>query len=270
MTNSYLKPESFDKAHIHVLHRIQGNKERICVYYGEGMRSLAFVTPPATTFYPRLDGDGDYREGSQFGPQSKDKARFTIDINGTGDFQYTSAESDGDAVQQFMYNVIDAIDEAVLDFMFHNQLKFLGRKNLTKEEVKMLQIRSVKQNVNKDTGELGAPFVNMTARKFYYDQVGNLRERQITICDFNGDVIEGGVVKPEHVVSCTMHLANVYTGVGGDKFGIHWQLEEVAIICQAHNKRQKTRVDAFTHCSEFDYAVVAPYEHPKPVESNFQ
>ena len=261
MTNSYLKPESFDPAHIHVVHRIQGNRERIFVYYGEGMRSLAFVTPPAVTFYPRLDGDGDYREGSQFGPQTKDKARFTIDINGTGD--------SGDSVQQFMYNVIDAIDDALLDYMFHNQLKFLGRKNLTKDEVKMLQIRSVKRTLNKDTGDLGAPFVNMTSRKYYYDQVGNYRERQITICDFNGDVIEGGVVKPDDVVSCTTHLANVYTGVGGDKFGIQWQLEEVAIICQAHNKRQKTRVEAF-QSSEFDYAVVAPYEHPKPVESNFQ
>ena len=260
--NNYMGVANFNKEQIHVNHRIQGNKEKIVVTYSEAMRSLAFVTPPATTFYPRLDGDGDFREGSQYGPQSKDKARFTIDLN-------VPLDGDDASVQNFFDNVITAVDDAVLDFMYHNQMKFLGRKNLTKEEVKMLQIRSVKQNLDKDTGDLGAPFINLTCRKFYYDQVGNLRERTVTICDYNGDVVDNGVVKPEDVVSCTMHLANVYTGVGGDKFGCHWQLEEVAIICQAHNKRQRTKVPAF-QTTEFEYAVVAPYEAPKLVESNFQ
>ena len=132
-TNSYMSIANFNNEQIHVNHRIQGNKEKIVVSYGEGMRSLAFVTPPATTFYPRLDGDGDFREGSQYGPQTKDKARFTIDLNAPW------SEQEDASVQNFFNNVISAVDDAVLDFMYHNQLKFLGRKNLTKEEVEAVK-----------------------------------------------------------------------------------------------------------------------------------
>ena len=165
---SYLNIEDFKPDDVHVYVKSNGTKDRIMVTYGPALRSLAFVTPPSKTNYPRVTGDGDYREGSQYGPQSKDKARFTIDLN-------VPVDGEDASVSNFFNNVITAVDDAVLDFMYHNQLKFLGRKNLTKEEVKMLQIRSVKQNLDKDTGELGAPFINLTCRKFYYDQVGNLR-----------------------------------------------------------------------------------------------
>ena len=50
---------------------------------------------------------------------------------------------------------------------------------------------------------------------------------------------------PSDVVSVTMHLDNVYTGVGGDKFGAHWCLEDVAVICQHHQLGGAVEVNAF-------------------------
>ena len=54
-----------------------------------------------------------------------------------------------------------------------------------------------------------------------------------------------------------MYANQVYTGVGGDKFGIHWSMEDVAVVCQRSKLEQKTCVPIFSK-AEFDCA--RPYE----------
>ena len=234
---SYLNIEEFKPDDVHVYVKNNGTKDRIMVTYGPALRSLAFVTPPSKTNYPRVTGDGDYREGSQYGPQTPDKANFVVDINGSC--------AEDEAIDKFFTNIIKPVDQKVLDFMHANQLRFLGRKNLSKEELGMLHIKSVKHNFNKDSGTPLPPRMDLKCKKFYLDQVGAKREREVSVCDCDGQVVEGGVVNSGDVVSCTMHLGDVYYGVGGDKFGISWQLEDVAVLCQDRHKKQKTHVSAF-------------------------
>eukprot|EP00961_Rhodomonas_salina_P085362 1146446-Rhodomonas_salina.1 len=67
---------------------------------------------------------------------------------------------------------MSAIDDKLLDFVFQNQLKVLGRKNLSKEEVKMLQIRSVRPKYDKMTGTLNGHTINLTTSKYAWDGMG--------------------------------------------------------------------------------------------------
>ena len=57
---SYLNIEDFKPDDVHVYVKSNGTKDRIMVTYGPALRSLAFVTPPSKTNYPRVTGDGDY------------------------------------------------------------------------------------------------------------------------------------------------------------------------------------------------------------------
>ena len=179
---SYLNIEEFKPDDVHVYVKSNGTRDRIMVTYGPALRSLAFVTPPSKTNYPRVTGDGDYREGSQHGPQTPDKASFVVDING-------SCEED-EAIDKFFNNVIKPIDQKVLDFFFTNQLRFLGRKNLSKEELGMLHIKSVKHNFNKDSGTPLPPRMDLKCKKFYLDQVGGKREREVPTVDSPGILVK--------------------------------------------------------------------------------
>ena len=248
---SYLNANEFKPEEVHVHVKSNGTKERILVTYGPAMRSLSFVTPPSKTNYPRVTGDGDYREGSQYGPQTPDKANYVVDVNGSCE--------ENEAIDEFFTKVVKPIDEKVLDFIHANQLRFLNRKNLKKDELGMLQIKSVKHGFNRDTGNPLPPRMDLKCRKFYTDQVGNKREREVSVCDCNGQVVEKGEVNPGDIVACTMHLGEVYYGVGGDKFGISWQLEDVAVLCQEQHKKNKVNVPALESVA---YAHKHDYETP--------
>jgi hypothetical protein len=257
---NFIDLNQFDKNQLHVFAKIQGTRERICITYGPTMRSLAFVTPVAITNYPRLTGDGDYKPGSQYGPQDPKKARFGLDLN---QWEEGTAPHEGafEAVDKYM-RVIEAVDSALLDFMFGNQLKWLGRKNLSKEEVRMLQIPSIKSPIDKDSGAEKPHAVKLQSNKFYFDQVGNERERKINVCDHSGKIVPDGTAMPGDAVCCTSHLGSVYNGVGGDKFGISWQLEDVQIVCQAEHLKPRQYLPIFqsndiTGFETHDYTDVA-------------
>jgi hypothetical protein len=47
--------------------------------------------------------------------------------------------------------------------------------------------------------------------------------------------------------------------VGGDKFGISWQLEDVAVLCQEQHKKNKVNVPALESVA---YAHKHDYETP--------
>lgn len=233
----------------------RSNKPQISMTHGPNCTDVAVVTPACVTNWPRVTGDGNF--GTMWGPTDIMKAKFSLDltdgaINGSpnADFEKLAA-------------TMEQIDDKLLDFVHNNQLKILGRKNLSREEVKMLQIRTVRPKYDKLTGALTGHSIQMTAAKYAYDGMGGKYARNITICDKVGAVVPHGSVAPGDVVAATMFANMVYTGVGGDKFGIHWSFEDVAVVCQRTKLEQKTSVPVFGHAH---YACGREYESAMQVE----
>ena len=226
-------------------------KPQITMYYNPNASEVALVSPACVTNWPRVTGDGNY--GTMWGPSDIHKAKFTLDltdtpINGASNAHY----------EQFA-RLLNDIDDRLLDFVQANQLKLLGRKNLTRDEIKMLQIRTVRPKYDKTTGALVGHSVQMSASKYAWDGCGGKYARTISVCDHTGAVVTNGVVQPGDVVAATMYANQVYTGVGGDKFGIHWSFEDVQVVCQRSRLAQKTEVAVFgTETYDFAMAYVDP------------
>lgn len=224
----------------------RSGKATVHMYYKT--QEVAMVTPACVTNWPRVTGDGNF--GTMWGPTDITKAKFTLDltdapINENPNFTFDTWQAQ-----------LEAIDNKLLDFVNNNQLKLLGRKNLTREEVKMLQIRSVRQKYDKLTGALTGHTVQMSAGKYMWDGFGGKVQRVINVCDKDGAVVPNGVVSPGDVVAATCFANQVYTGVGGDKFGIHWSFEDAQVVCQRSRLAQKAAVPAFNSMT-YDFA--APY-----------
>ena len=218
----------------------------------EDARDIAFVSPACVTHWPRCTGDGNF--GTMWGPSDMSKAKFTLDLTDT-DINGTSNEGFNS-----MANTLEAIDDKLLEFVFQNQLKILGRKQLSKEEVKMLQIRSVRAKYDKTSGALTGHSFQLNTSKFMWDGMGSKYAKKINVCDHVGTVIPNGTVTPGDVVAATVYLAQVYTGVGGDKFGMQWSFNDVSIICQRNKLEVKKEVSAFS-ANTYNFAV--DYEEPQ-------
>lgn len=212
-------------------------KPTIAVVYGETAAEVALVTPACITNWPRCTGDGNF--GTMWGPTDMMKTKFTLDLNDT------PINGEDNTLFAKFAEFVTAIDDKLLDFVFGNQLKILGRKNLSREEVKMLQIRSLRKKVDKMTGADNGDHIQLTAAKYVWDGMGGKMAKPINVCDRAGAVIAEGVVAPGDVVAATMFANQVYTGVGGDKFGIHWSFEDVSIVCQRSKLERRTEVPAF-------------------------
>ena len=117
------------------------------------------------------------------------------------------------------------------------------------------------------TGSLTGHNVQLSTSKFAWDGLGGKYERMISVCDHTGSVVAGGVVQPGDVVAATMYANQVYTGVGGDKFGIHWSFEDVQIVCQRSQRALKTSVPVFAG-NEYTFAM--PYTEPVQVQPTFE
>ena len=198
---------------------------------------VALVTAPAVTMWPRCTGDGNF--GTMWGPTDVQKAKFTLDLGDSPINEMPNVE-----FEEFKAK-LELIDDRLLDFVTENQLKILGRKNLSRDEVKMLQIRSVRPKYDKHSGVLNGHNINLSTPKFAWDGMGGKYARFITVCDHKGQAIPNGQVAPGDVVAATIYANQVYTGVGGDKFGIHWSFQDVSVVCQRANLEQKTEVSAF-------------------------
>lgn len=233
----------------------RNGKPTISACYGETGAALACVTPAAVTNWPRVTGDGNF--GTMWGPSDIQKAKFTLDLT---DSPINESQTN-DRFKEFS-EILERIDDKLLDFVTANQLKILGRKNLTRDEVKMLQIRSVRPKYDKSSGALQGYSLMMSASKYPYGPQGKYA-RVINICDHNGHVLHNGNVQPGDVVAVTMYANQIYCGVGGDKFGIHWSFEDVQVICQRAKLAQKTFVPGFQHCV-YDFA--QPYQEPTHTE----
>jgi len=228
----------------------RSGKPTISMLKTPSMTEVCMVTPACVTNWPRVTGDGNY--GTMFGPADPTKAKFSLDltdacINGTENERYAAFSA-----------IMTDIDDKLLDFVHGEQLKILGRKNLSREEVKMLQIRTVRPKYEKASGTLIGHSVNLSSAKYANDGMGGKFERPITICDSAGLVVQNGTVSPGDIVSATIFANQVYNGVGGDKFGIHWGFEDVAVICQRAKLESKTSVPAFAN---FTYDFAKAYEH---------
>ena len=229
------------------------------MHFGINGAEVAMVSPACVTNWPRVNGDGNF--GTMWGPADIQKAKYTLDL--------TDAPVEGDENEPFstFTGLLDAVDDRLLNFVQQNQLKILGRKNLSRDECKMLQIRSVRPKYDKVSGALIGHSVQMSASKFAWDGVGGKCPRVINVCDWNGFVMPNGVVQPGDVVASTMYANQVYTGVGGDKFGIHWSFEDVQVVCQRSRLATKTEVPCFaTNTYEFAAAYVDPFQVTAPQE----
>ena len=94
------------------------------------------------------------------------KAKFTVDL--------TDAPINGTMNEQFnqFATQMTLVDERLLDFVQQNQLKILGRKNLSREEVKMLQISTIRPKYDKGTGALMSHAMQLNTPKYVYDGMG--------------------------------------------------------------------------------------------------
>ena len=209
-------------------------------------REVAFITPACVTNWPRCNGDGNF--GTMWGPTDLSKAKFTLDLT---DAHLNCMPNTDFGV---FAELLTLIDDRLLDFVQSNQLKILGRKNLSRDEVKMLQIRSVRPKYDKVTGAIVGHSLQCSASKFTWDGMGGKMARSINVCDKDGQVVLGGVVQPGDIVASTVYANQVYTGVGGDKFGIHWSFQDVQVLCQRAFVAPPTVVNAFQGGPTYDFA----------------
>ena len=219
-------------------------KPTILLHYATA--ELAMLTPAAVTNWPRVNGDGNF--GTMWGPSEKEKAKFTLDIT---DAPINDAENTGFVGYSA---VLEQIDDALLDFVHANQTKLLGRKSLSKEELKMLQIRSVRAKVDKNSGATTGYAVQMSTPKYVWDGFTGRVPRDIDICDKDGNCVPNGQVSAGDVVSATSHVSQCY--IIGDKFGVHWSFGAVQVICQRTHLAPKTSVPCF---ATVQYEFAQPY-----------
>jgi hypothetical protein len=211
---------------------------------------VAVVTPPCITLWPRCTGTGNF--GTTWGPVEVTKSKFTLDLTDCAIGAETNLAFDKFA------NRLEVVDDTVLKFVFANQQRILGRKNLSMDELKMLHIRSVRPKYDKETGDATGRAVQLNTLVYRGDGLGGKFIKPVNICDKDGAVVANGNVCPGDAVCATMYAATVYTGVGGDKFGIQWCFEDVQVVCQRAKLMQVTHCNAFgssTHACAQEYAM---------------
>lgn len=226
----------------------RNGKTTVSMTYSPAGSEVALVTCPAITMWPRCSGDGNF--GTMWGPTDVMKAKYTLDLNDAPINDQPNLD-----FEEFR-SKLEAIDDALLKFVTDNQLKILGRKNLSRDEVKMLQIRSIRPKYDKLSGSLNGHTLNLSTPKYAWDGMGGKYARSITVCDHKGQTVPNGAVSPGDVVAATIFANQVYTGVGGDKFGIHWSFQDVSVVCQRSCLEQKAEVSAFMNA---DWAIGKPY-----------
>ena len=186
--------------------------------------TLRFITPAMRTNWPKLGKDADI--GTHFGPppEERHKAKFQVDLTDLAIF-------DGSNTHEFkaFEEKLQQADDALLDFMHTRQGVLLQRTGLSKENLAMLQNRSVKPKFDEEGNPTHRSFVLRT-NLMQYNSAGALAETPMPICDSHGQVINAEV-HPGDAVSVLAYLRGVYVQAG--KFGLQWSFEAVSIIAKA-------------------------------------
>ena len=223
------------------------NKNKIVPTYGGAHRDIAIVTPACVTNWPRINGDGNF--GTMWGPAEVENAKYTLDLTDSAINEVPNEEF------ALFAKKMEELDEKFLDYMQSNQLRLLGRKNLSRDELKILQIRSIRTKYDKLTGAMVGYSMNLSVPRCSYDLRGSRTQRQIPICDSSNNIVEGGVVSPGDVVCALARISSAY--VIGDKFGLHWAFDTIKVVCQQSTLQPPTSVPAFGVQA---YSFAAPYE----------
>ena len=230
------------------------NWDKVTLVIGEragkptiNISEIALVTPPCVTLWPRCTGTGNF--GTTWGPTDVTKSKYTLDLADS------AIGSEMNAAFEELAARLEEVDDLVLKCVFTNQMRILGRKNLSMDELKMLQIRSVRPKHNKMSGDPTGRAVQLSVPVYRYNGTGKFMQR-INICDKDGAVVTNGTVCPGDAVAATMYVAQVYTGVGGDKFGIQWSFDDVQVVCQRAKLMEVSRCDAFGSST---HACAQPY-----------
>lgn len=251
MNRSFQMWSNIDVNDVHFsLSKDKNGKQQIAMYVGQGFKDLSLLTPPCVTQWPRCTGEGNF--GTTYGPADPSKAKFTLDLHSL----HIAGEEN--VHWKPFADFLTAVDNKLLDFVFENQDKIFKGKSLTREQIGMLQIRTVKEKMNSN-GQFNSHAVDLKRSINSYNSLGYQAKTEIQVCDASGAPIEGGVVRSGDVVSATMWVQSVYTGVGGDKFGISYAFGAVSVIAQRAKLENKTTVSAF---SDQSYSFATAYEMP--------
>ena len=206
---------------------------------------LRFISPAARTNWPKLGKDADI--GTNYGPppDERHKAKFQVDLTDIAAF-------DGANTAEFeaFAKKLDSVDDALLDFMCQNQSRFLKRTGLNKENVAMLQNRSIKTKMDEDGQPTHRSFVLRTPL-MQFNTAGLLAETPMCICNHAGRVVNTEV-HPGDVVSVLAYVRGVY--VLGDKFGLQWGFEAVSLIARGPPLPPPTEFKAFEAQPAYSYA----------------
>lgn len=203
---------------------------------GVRMTGLQFLSPPAVTNYPKVGPDGNF--GSTYGPENEKDTKYLLDLNST-----PVANGVPNANFTAFRAKLDALDDKLADFMHKNQTVLLGRNNLSLQEIKVLQNRSVKEKYDRDTGDFICYQVKLSTRK--YNFVGEARP--VGIYDKDGAPTQD---LPGHgdVVSAAMQSGMVW--IMGDKFGISWNFSDVCILAARSQIERSSAQSAFVGAFE--------------------
>jgi hypothetical protein len=242
----YVREIDFDAVNLS-LHTDKMGKPVILMAYGPTANALGLVTPSGITQWPRCSGEGNF--GTMWGPTEETKSKYTLDVT---DAAFNDAPNV--AMEAYMA-MIEKLDDKVLAFVHKHQERILNRKNLKVDEVKMLQIRSVRPKVDKLTGAQTGRALNLTTQCYQWEG-GGRKKVSVPVCDHTGMMTEADVVSGD-LVAATMRVSTVYCQVGGDKFGISWAFDSVQVICQRMAMAQEPSFGAFDVDHAFGSAIVS-------------
>ena len=120
--------------------------------------TLRCITPAMRTNWPKLGKDADI--GTNYGPppEERHKAKYQVDLTDIPAF-------DGNNTFEFeaFANEVTKADDALLDFMCQNQARYLKRTGLGRDNVMMLQNRSIKTKYDEDNQPTHRSFVLRTS-----------------------------------------------------------------------------------------------------------
>ena len=207
--------------------------------------TLRCITPPGRSNWPKLGKDADI--GTQFGPppEERHKAKYQVDVTDIPAFDGTNTIE----YEQFAKELAKA-DDALLDFIHQNQTRYLQRTGLSRENIMMLQNRSIRTKYDEEGQPTHRSFVLRTPL-MQFNTAGLLAETPMCICNHAGRVVNTEV-HPGDVVSVLAYVRGVY--VLGDKFGLQWGFEAVSLIARGPPLPPPTEFKAFEAQPAYSYA----------------
>ena len=219
------------------------------------------ITPAMRTNWPKLGKDADI--GTNYGPppEERHKAKYQVDLTDIAAF-------DGHNTFEFeqFAKEVTKVDDALLDFMCQNQTRYLQRTGLSRDNLMMLQNRSVKTKYDDEGQPTHRTFVLRTPL-MQFDSAGLLTETPMSICNSVGKVIHTEV-HPGDIVAVLAYLRGVY--VLGDKFGLQWGFDAVSLIARAPPPPPPTEFKAFEAQPAYPFAEEIISEPPAPMDEGRQ